>query len=223
MVDNSSTITHQSLPQHGRVRAGGLIAAHQPVSGKRILNAGHGRVTFPRRHASLTWLQNQTRCCFSIKTSQNVEKMRLFIQHVHLQIEREAVRGLSFEKRRKTQWGRWTLWLDPLWQVTWSAALTILHMQLGAIVQCHYSRVSFPIHSKLSLSYRFHFWILQARLPACTAILWLFNTIKSDWSSVHLRLCSLLQQFESAALHLFFQPSTLAVLNEHPAKALFLW
>lgn len=49
--------------------------------------------------------------------------------------------------------------VDPLCHITRSAALAVLRLQLGAIVQCHYSWISsFPIHSKLSLSYRFYFY-----------------------------------------------------------------
>lgn len=99
---------------------------------------------------------------------------------------------------------------------------SILHLQLAAIVQSHYSRVSFPIHSKLSLSYRFHFCaalgsyrhLSQHALQSSGCLTWLkvIEVLYPRESAASSK------QFESEALHLFFQPSTLAVLNE----ALFL-
>lgn len=200
---HSSTIAHQSLPQHGPVRAGGLIAAHQPVSGKRILNGGHGRVTFTA--ATLPSLDCKSNSCyFSPKISQIVEKDGTVysVCPFTYTVAREAERGWLLKSR---------------WRPT------ILHLQLAAIVQSHYSWVSFPIHSKLSLSYRFHFCaalgsyrrISQHALQSSGCLTWLkvievLYPCESAASS---------KQFESEALHLFFQPSTLAVLKE----ALFLW
>ena len=84
-------------------------------------------------------------------------RLGLFIASIHTQEER--MREASHLKRR---WGPSeanVMWVDPLCHITWSAALAILRLQLGAIVQCHYSWISsFPIYSKLSLSYRFYFY-----------------------------------------------------------------
>ncbi|CAB1446838.1 unnamed protein product [Pleuronectes platessa] len=58
-------------------------------------------------------------------------------------------------------WAKMDACVPPSYSVD-NSTYTILRLQLGAVAQCHNSRVLFPKHSKPSLSYRFHFspWIL---------------------------------------------------------------
>lgn len=123
-------------------------------------------------------------CCFSLNFSSAVEKMRegrligtpwpVYSLHSHA---------------RKRGWERLMIWKadegplkeSPLWHVTWWAAL-------AAIVPRHYSWDSFPIHSKLSLSYRVHFpaALGSYRSTSQHALQFsdLLNTTKSSGSSL---------------------------------------
>lgn len=149
-TDNSSTIPHQSQPQRGPVRVRGLIAAHQSVSWKCILNGTHGRVAFTAATFSPTWLQI---LIFNLKISSVVVTMR----EGGLLVTSRSVDTL--EKRPSENYhlkSRWRPTGDVLHHVASRSSYQATAARYHYRMLYRYTQSPSPYNP--SLSYRLHFY-----------------------------------------------------------------